>query len=206
MVLKLAEALSMPKETANRALHSAGFAPAYPALPFDDDALKPVRAAVDMLLDNHNPFPGVALDRWWNVTDANQGAAALFAELGAAGSLNMLQVLLDLSETGVIENWEENALLILNRLKVEITHYGGDDRLEAFAACFADHPRLKALNRPVDYNQAVISTVLRLGDSRLSLFSTIAYFGSVQDVSASDIRIELMFPADEATRRHFEMV
>lgn len=204
MVLRLTDALAMPKETANRALHSAGFAPVYPALPFDDEALQPVRNAVRMMLDNHEPFPGVAIDRGWNITDANEGAAALFAAVGATKSANMLDVMLDLGDSGALENWEENALIILNRLKSEIIQYGGDDKLESFAARFASHPRLKAFKSTVDYSQAVVPTVLRLQDVRLSLFSTIAHFGSVQDVGASDIRIELMFPADAATRNHFE--
>lgn len=38
---------------------------------------------------------------------------------------------------------------------------------------------------------------------RLSLFTTIAQFGAVQEVRAIDIRIEMMFPADEDTRRFF---
>ncbi|WP_375206060.1 helix-turn-helix domain-containing protein [Hyphococcus sp.] len=204
MVLRLTDALAMPKETANRALHSAGFAPVYPALPFDDKALEPVRNAVKMMLDNHAPFPGVAIDRWWNITDANHGAAALFAAVGIEGSANMLEVMLELGDGSTLENWEDNALIILSRLKSEIIHYGGDDKLENFADRFARHSRLQAFKSTADYSQAVVPTVLRLEDVRLSLFSTIAHFGSVQDIGASDIRIELMFPADEATRDYFK--
>jgi hypothetical protein len=50
----------------------------------------------------------------------------------------------------------------------------------------------------------VIPTTLNVGGRRLSLFSTIAQFGSVQEVEASEIRIELMFPADDATAAFFE--
>ncbi|MEZ5893107.1 MAG: hypothetical protein R3C58_08180 [Parvularculaceae bacterium] len=58
----------MPKEAANLALHSAGFASVFPALSPDDDALRPVRDAVERLLRNHAPYPAFAVDRWWNVT------------------------------------------------------------------------------------------------------------------------------------------
>ena len=76
----------------------------------------------------------------------------------------MLDVMLDLGDSGALENWEENALIILNRLKSEIIQYGGDDKLESFAARFASHPRLKAFKSTVDYSQAVVPTVLRLQD------------------------------------------
>ncbi|MEZ5893106.1 MAG: hypothetical protein R3C58_08175 [Parvularculaceae bacterium] len=115
----------------------------------------------------------------------------------------MLDALLFLGDSDVVENWEENALLVLARLKAEIAHYGGDERLEAYAERFARHPRLASADAP-DFSQAVIYSHLRLDGRRLSLFSTLAQFGSVQEVNASDIRIELMFPADDETRRHFE--
>ncbi len=203
MVLKLADALNMPKQAANQALHVAGYAPAFPALAPDDRALAPVREAVSFLLKSHSPFPAVAIDRRWNLIGANDSALALFAAIGAGEQINMLEALLFVSDADTIENWEENALLVLSRLKSEIAHYGGDEELEALASRFASHPRLLAYDRPVDYSQAVVPTIICLGDLRLSLFSTLAHFGSVQDVTASEIRIELMLPADEATRRYF---
>ena len=36
---------------------------------------------------------------------------------------------------------------------------------------------------------------------RLSLFTVIATFGTAQDVTADELRIETLFPADEATER-----
>jgi hypothetical protein len=38
-----------------------------------------------------------------------------------------------------------------------------------------------------------------LGDIRLSFISTIAHFGGAGDIALDDLRIELMFPADEST-------
>jgi hypothetical protein len=34
----------------------------------------------------------------------------------------------------------------------------------------------------------------------LSFFSTISQFGSTEDIALADLKIELMFPADEFTR------
>jgi hypothetical protein len=38
-----------------------------------------------------------------------------------------------------------------------------------------------------------------LGDQRFSFISTIAHFGGANDIALVDLRIELLFPADEAT-------
>ena len=204
MVVRLAEALNMPKEIANQAMHAAGFAPIFPQLPLDDGALSPVREAVALMLSNHEPLPAVAIDRHWDSLEQNGTATMFYNALGVAGAGNMLDALGAAGETDLIENWEETALLALARLRTEIVQYGGDRVLENYAGKIANHPRLAEFdNSAVNYNQAVIPMAINLSGRRLSLFSTISHFGAVQDVAASDIRVEMMFPADEDTRRFF---
>jgi len=205
MVMKLGDALQMPKAMVNQALGAAGFTPAFPQLPPDDTALAPVRAAVDYMLINHAPLPAIAIDRHWDIIGANPPALELFAIGGVAGAGNVIDAMIAFAEDDLLENWVEAAYLFLVRLRVEIAHYGGDHTLERYADQIARHPRLKgaALDQ-IDLSQAVAPTIFNIGGERLSLFSTIAQFGTVQEVTASDIRIEMMFPADDATRRYFE--
>lgn len=204
MVTKLADALQMPKEIANQAMNAAGYAPAFPQLPINDNALSPVREAVSLMLANHHPLPAVAIDRHWDIVDANSAAAAFFEALGVSGASNLFDALGAAGEGDVIENWEETALLALARLRTEIIQHGGDRILERYAAQIASHSRLSAFDPDtVDFNQAVIPTVMNVAGKRLSLFSTIAQFGTVQDVAACDIRVEMMFPADAETRSYF---
>lgn len=205
MVLRLSNALEMPKSAANQALGAAGFAPAYPRLDLVGPDLAPVRRAIEIMLTNHEPLPAIAIDRGWNILNANAGAGRLFAAVGAIGAVsNMIELLIALGPSDVIANWEETAALALLRLHAEIAHLGADDELQRLAARLAAHPRLAAAG-PIDTDQAVIPTTFNLGGERLSVFSTIAQFGSVQDVFASEIRVELMFPADDAARRFFQL-
>lgn len=202
MTLKLAAALDLPKAAANEALRAAGFASVYPVLAPNAAALAPVRRAITMTLKSHNPFPGIAINRAWDILEANDSARALFAALGAGP--NMIDFLIFLGNLDIVENWEETAYLALLRVRSEIAHLGGDARLEKLAARLGAHPRLKGADlSAIDLDQAVIPTVFRLGDRRLSVFSMIAAFGSVQEVAASEIRIELMYPADEDTAGFF---
>jgi len=203
MVLKLADALGMPKGAANDALKAAGFAAAFPMLPAHAPDLEPIRRAISITLERHAPFPGVAIDRVWNMINANEPAIAMFSPLGPVG--NMIELLI--AAVDIIENWEETALLALARLRAEIAHLGGEETLEGLATRLAEHPRLARFDiGGVDFNQAVIPTTLLLSGRRLSLFSTIAQFGSVQDIEASEIRIELMYPADDETAAYFDRV
>ena len=50
----------------------------------------------------------------------------------------------------------------------------------------------------------VVPTVYRFGEMRLSLFSTIAQFGTPTDLALDDLKIELYFPTDEQTRQFLE--
>lgn len=204
MVLRLAEALQMPKAAANRALQAAGFAPAYPQLAQDAADLAPVRAAIRKVLANHEPYPAVVIDQHWDIAGANDGALSLFAAIGLSGQRNMLEALIAAGDDEAVENWTETALLALQRARAELIALGGEPRLKALAERLAAHPRLaQGDHSGVNLNQAVIPTVFRVGGERLSMFSIIAQFGSVQDVGASELRIEMMFPADDATHDFF---
>ena len=202
MVLRLANALQMPREATNAAMHAAGFANAYSRRCANDAALEPVRKAVAHMLSAHEPYPAVAIDRAWTIVAANAPAVRLFSLVGAAGAANMIDALLAAAEGEAIENWEETAVLSLSRLRAEIIATGGDRVLEQYSEKIAAHPRMKRFDTSqVDFSQAVIPTIFSVGGVRLSLFSTIAQFGTVQDVAAADLRIEMMFPADDASER-----
>src|SRR5665213_3026355 len=72
MVLKLAERLEVPLRERNVLLVAAGFAPAFQQRSLDDPALKPARAAIDLVLRAHEPNPPLAYDRPWNLVSANR--------------------------------------------------------------------------------------------------------------------------------------
>ena len=45
-----------------------------------------------------------------------------------------------------------------------------------------------------------ISIVYKVGGMTLSMFSTFTQFGTAEDIALSELRIEMLFPADDATR------
>lgn len=204
MVIRLAQALQMPRAIANQALNAAGFTALFPEMPVAAPELTPVHDAIKMMLDAHDPFPGVAVDRHWNITAANSGAGFLTALLPQGHAPNLMDMLIISADNGLTENWEEIALLSLARLRAEQNEYGTDPKLSEMIARLAGHDRLRNVDMDsINLNQAVIPTILRLGEIRLSLFSTIAQFGTVQDVNLGELRVELMFPADNITANYF---
>ena len=61
VVMRLAESLDLTLRERNDLFVSAGFAPAFPESPLDDAALRPIREAVDRILDGHLPYPALVV-------------------------------------------------------------------------------------------------------------------------------------------------
>ncbi len=72
MLMRLAERLEVPLRERNVLMTAAGLAPVYRQRPLDDPALQQARAAIDMVLTGHEPYPAVAIDRHWNLVAANR--------------------------------------------------------------------------------------------------------------------------------------
>src|SRR6478672_8180278 len=74
LVLAVAEELEVPLRERNTLLLAAGYAPRYLETSLDAAEMGRVRAALQRMLDRHDPYPGVVIDRVWNVVLANRAA------------------------------------------------------------------------------------------------------------------------------------
>src|SRR3954451_10522907 len=61
LVLHLAGVLDVPLRERNALLLAAGYAPIYGERALGDEAMAPVRDALELLLKGHEPFPAVAV-------------------------------------------------------------------------------------------------------------------------------------------------
>lgn len=91
----------------------------------------------------------------------------------------------------LIEKWPEVAHHTVLRLRAESTAAGGIPELEAAIQHLSCHVQMTS-DIPSD---PTIPMIYRFGDQRLSLFGTIAQFGTINDETLDDLRIELFFPA-----------
>lgn len=200
MVLRLSEALDIPRNDRNALLEAAGFAPAYSSRTLDASEMAAIRAALDWTLARHDPYPGFAFDRHWRLVALNRSASAMLAPIGLGVGDSLLDALLAPDRLrAAVTNWPEVARHMHARLLTESRHVGGDPVLDAAARrleCEIGDPDVRTGVLP-----AIITTRYRMGDTQVAFFSTIAQFGSAEDIALADMKIELLFPADEATRR-----
>jgi len=206
MVLHLAERLDVPLRERNELLLAAGFAPQYSARSFEDPALREVREAVGRVLAAHEPYPAIAVDRYWNLVASNE-ALGPFLE-GVAPDLLVPPVntiRLALHPQGVaprILNLGEYRADLIERLD-RAARLTGDPELAALHEEMLGYPGPEAPHpSPLSPGVAV---GLRLtpppGEDgpELNFFSTIATFGTAVDVTVSELALEAFFPADPTT-------
>ncbi len=211
MILQLSEALDVPLRTRNLWLTAAGFAPLYAARTLDDPQMAQVMGAVRMMLSAHEPYPALALDRAWNVLIANRPFEALTALLGADlwervgdGTRNLMRLFFHPQGIrSLVTNWAAVGPLLWQRATREAHELGGAD-MQAVLDELAPFQEPEVLWSAMD--SALLPVVpfkLALGEQRLALFAVIATFGTAQDVTTDELRIETLFPADAETEALF---
>jgi transcriptional regulator with XRE-family HTH domain len=203
MVLLLAERLEIPFRERNHLLLAAGYAPAFPERALEDPELAPVREALDQILTAHEPYPSLVVDRRWNIVAANSATVAL-AEWLDPSLLEPPNTMQHVARklVPVIVNLAEVRSYFVERLHRQ-AQIAGDDDLLALAGELAEHP--VATDAGETISEAAARGILlpvRLRDpdgGELSLFGTIATFGTAIEVTTSELSIESFFPADAAT-------
>ncbi|HEX9336654.1 MAG TPA: helix-turn-helix transcriptional regulator [Pseudonocardiaceae bacterium] len=204
MLLHLAKHLEVPLRERNQLLLAAGYAPMYRETALDAPRMSAVRSAVRRLLTAHEPYPALAVDRRWDLVETNESLGALIE--GMAGDLlappvNVLRLCLHPDGiAGRIVNLGEWRAHLLGRLRRQIALTADPDlralhtELVAYP-CDQPEPDVE-LPGPAD---VFVPLRIRYRDTELSMFSTVATFGTPLDVTVAELIIESFFPADDHT-------
>ncbi len=204
MVMRLCDELEVPRQARNQFMSSAGLAPAYKSRDLSESDMVPVKQAVDWMLERHAPFPALAMDRHWNVTALNTTAELLLVGMGVSEGSSLLNVLSENEAVqNAIVNLDEVVAHTLARLRTESAYLGGDEILDA-AIERLQQLEVADAHRHLDVLPAFIPARYNLNGREFSFFSTFTQFGTAEDIALSEMKIEMMFPADEQTRALLE--
>lgn len=215
MVIRLSQALDIPLRERNTLLQAAGFAAVYSERSLQEPDMAPVLDALNRVLEHHNPLPAIVVDRFWNIVMKNEAAELLFSlaepgeqflqDMGEQALQNLAA--LTLHPDGIrsfISNWEQAAPEFIRRLKREATSSSDTRHLEWLQKLLDLAEPIPEPDLAEEQLLPVLPLVLQRDDLQLSLFSVISSFGTAQDVTAEELRVETFYPGDSATEEFFQ--
>lgn len=204
LVLTIADHLDVPLRERNDLLVAAGHAPRYPRTPLDDHSMALVRASLQRMLDAHDPYPGVVVDRCWNVVASNRAAGLLVSALPEhvlEPAINVFRVCLHpdglAAHTHNFPDWAHYLLGQLHRTAA----LTGDPDVATLEREVHSYPNVAAITDTVESDDPalLVPLVLDLDGRHLSMFTTLTTFGTPRDVTLDELSVELFFPADDET-------
>jgi transcriptional regulator with XRE-family HTH domain len=211
MVLRLARALDVPLRERNGLLVAAGYAPMYREDDLSAPELDRVESALAAMLDSHDPFPAVVMDRGWNVLRANQGARRLFGGLLRPQPIpepaNVLRLMI---EPGPVRrsvlNWTSVVPMLLERARREAVGGVLDGDTAALVERLCELPDVATLVADLETTAPtvpVLDVQFLFEGVKLSFFSVVSTVGAPVDVTTQELRLEAFFAHDQGTREEW---
>jgi len=205
MLLHLAEQLDVPLRERNVLLAAAGYAPVFRERSLEDPALAAARAAIDLVLAGHEPFPAIAVDRHWRLVSANKAVGLLLAGVDQdllRQPVNVLRVALHPNglapRTVNLAEWRAHLLARLRR-QIELT---ADPDLIKLLDELQKYPAARSPKPPSAAPPGaaiVLPFQLQTEHGIVTLISTVTVFGTPIDVTVAELALECFYPADAAT-------
>jgi transcriptional regulator with XRE-family HTH domain len=150
-LLEIAQVLDVPLRERNTLLMSAGYAPVFSEAAWNSAQMQSVTKALERILRQHEPFPALVMDRYWNVLMTNQSAPRFFncfIDMSQRkGPRNMLHLVFD--PDGMrpfVEHWGEVASSLLHRVRTEATGRVIDEKTRELVAALLAYPGGKAIS------------------------------------------------------------
>lgn len=201
LLLALSQTLDIPLRERNILLVASGYAPVYAESTWDAPEMALVRRAVDRALAQHEPHPAVVMDRYWNVLRTNDAAPrffGLFLDLSARkGPRNILRLMFD--PEGMrpfVEDWERVAAELLQRMYREAVGHVMDEKTIDLLNDLKRYPGVNRLGIAQKSHLPILPITFVKGGDRFSYFSMISTVGTPHCITAQELRIECMFPAE----------
>lgn len=205
LILALAQTLDVPLRERNDWLLAAGYAPHYSVGPLSRADLERVRSDIQSLLDAHDPYPGVAVDRCWDVQLTNQAARRLVAgipEQVRGTPTNVFRIALHPGGFAPLTtNFEDWSAYLLGQLH----HLVNRDPLAAELAREIETwpglpPRSQwAVSNRARFREPVLQWAVDLDGVLLRMYTVMAQLGATSDVTLSELTVELFYPCDQTT-------
>jgi len=203
MIARLADHLGISLREQNTLMLAAGFAPAFQERSFA--ALEAAKGAIEAILQAHKPYPAFAVDRHWNIVASNSALPQLYE--GCSSDLmrppiNAMRLTLHPAGLGQrIVNyaaWRAHVLSVL-RQQIDVRGDPVIQGLLAEVSAYPAPPGSEPATTPEGSERFATPFKLATRFGVMSFLGTVTVFGTPNDVTLSELALEMLFPADEKT-------
>jgi transcriptional regulator with XRE-family HTH domain len=208
ILIDIADSLDIPLRERNTLLLAAGYAPMYVEGSWDSEEMQSISRAMKRMLHQNEPYPAIAMDRYWNVFMANESAPKFFNcffDMSVRkGPRNMLHLVFD--PEGMrpfVVDWPVVAKSLIQRVYREALGRVVDDKTLELLNALAAYPDVKSEWQALKASSTlpVIPLSFTKDGKVLNYFSMVTTVGTPLTLSAQELRIESLCPADDATER-----
>lgn len=208
LVLKIAHSLRLPFRQRNAFLMAAGYSPEFPEGSLEGSNLEMVREAIQRLIENHEPYPAFVVNTEYKILMKNSGYEEFVKFYAGNNALkkydNAIRILF--AEDGLkpfVRGWPSIERFLLARLEEEAFLTQSNELLALYKEVSILRSKETSVDARIDSALPIMSLVLEKNSKQASFFTTVASLGTPLDLTTQEIRIELLFPADEETKRLF---
>src|SRR5271166_3297923 len=172
--------------------------------------MQSITKALERVLRQHEPFPAMVMDRYWYVILKNDAAPRFFKNFidleKRESPRNLLHLMFDpAGMRPYIANWEDVAAGLFQRVYRESVGRVVDEKTKELLATLQAYPDVKTVSRKPQFLSTLpfipISFVKK--GKTLNFFSMITTVGAPLSITAQELRMECMFPADEESEIHY---
>lgn len=203
--MRLAAAMDLPLRDRNNLLVAAGLPPAYRESPLDDVDLRPIRAVLERMLAAHEPYPAWVVDGHWQFRMTNTAGERLFPGLVGAPPSDVVDRMFGPGPMRAqIENWAEVCWAGLSTLRREASRNPSPELVAMVERAEAHLAGVEPPPLAADPELPVVCPVFRVGGRRVRTIGAVVRFDTAIDVTAAELKLELMFPADRESAEVFE--
>jgi transcriptional regulator with XRE-family HTH domain len=210
MVVHLGLTLQIAPRQVNTLLAGAGYAPKFSETAFSE--LGEFESALAKILTAHEPNVSFVIDRHWNILQTNATAARFIFMLlpdppAWAMPPNVLR--LSLHPEGLrqhLVDWKGPATALLQRISRSVAANPHDSALSALLEEVSSYAGIEELSQhtPDPSSDLVIPLIYRLDGIEVEFFTTISTVGDATDLTLSELRIETLWPATQASSDAWE--
>lgn len=195
VILRLADALNLTFRDSNELLMSAGLPAAFAEKPLDDKEMEPVQRIIEQVLKKHDPFPAWVIGPGLQFLASNEAAEKVFPGMVGMEPKALIDLWCAPSDYVSEEERAYNVYQTLHGLRQEAFNHPHPiipsllQQIEAYAADIDEPPALS--------DSPVMCPTLNVNGQQVRTLTTVMRFDKAVNVTMAEIRVELMFPADD---------